>query len=235
MWTLIISGKKDPFLNMEIDFNMWHSVREKKSFPILRFYQWDPPSVSLGYNQSPEKIVDTQFCKKNNIPIVKRPTGGSAIFHDIELTYSFASNICFSSSFYNPTSSYFSICEAIKKGIEKIGIQLEIRGFSDGKEPSFTNKACFTLSSKHDLVYKGKKIIGSAQRRDKYSFLQHGSILLSIRKNLWERIFIEKLDFEKISSLDEILKEKFKIEQLIECLKNGFEEFFGIKFERKET
>ena len=228
-WKLIISGKKGPEVNMEEDCAIWDSVKEKKNPPTLRFYQWQPPSVSVGYNQAPEKVVDTGFCKKNNIPIVKRPTGGSAIFHDIELTYSFSSHIeCFP-SFASPLDSYLSICQALKKGVEKTGIELEIRGFSEGKEPSFTTKACFILSSRHDLVFKNKKVIGSAQRRGKNSFLQHGSILLDIREKLWQKIFLEKIDFGKIGSLNEFLEKEIKVESLIQFLKEGFEESFNIE------
>jgi len=100
VWRLIINGKENPSINMGIDFALWKSVSEGKSPPVLRFYQWMPSSVSIGYNQNPERLIDIDFCKKNNIHCVKRPTGGSAIFHDIELTYSFSAT----------TFSFFLFC-----------------------------------------------------------------------------------------------------------------------------
>jgi len=228
-WRIVISGETDPSLNMGIDYAIWDSARREKCPPTLRFYLWEPSSVSLGYNQSPEKVINVKFCKEHNIPIVRRPTGGSAIFHDIELTYSFSSHINSFSSFSSPLSSYISICKGLKKGIEEFGIKLEIRGYSDGKEPSFTEKACFVLSSRHDVICRGKKIIGSAQKRDKISFLQHGSILVGIRENLWMEIFSRKVDFGKVGSLNEFLKEKIMPEMLVQSIKRGFEEYFRIE------
>lgn len=229
-WRVIISGKENPSLNMGIDYALWRSVSQGKSPPVLRFYQWDPPAVSIGYNQSPEGIINVDFCKKNDIPAIKRPTGGSAIFHDIELTYSFCAGTCYKTCFLSPIASYIEICKGIKTGIQKYGINLEIRGYNESKEPSFTKRDCFSLSSRHDLVFNGKKIVGSAQRRNKSSFLQHGSILIEIRKKIWKNIFVEDVDFSKISSLkDEGIN--VKIENLIDFLKSGFEEVFEVEFQ----
>ncbi|MCD6408166.1 lipoate--protein ligase family protein, partial [bacterium] len=98
---------------------------------------------------------------------------------------------------------------------------------------SYTTRDCFSLSSRHDITFKGKKIVGSAQRRNRISFLQHGSILIDIRKNLWENIFLHKTDFSKVGSLKEFGVEVEK-EKLIEFLKTGFEEVFDIEFELME-
>ncbi len=233
IWRLIIGEKENPSINMGIDFALWKSVSEGKSPPVLRFYQWMPSSVSIGYNQNPEDLINIDFCKKNNIHCVRRPTGGSAIFHDIELTYSFSAATCHRTSFIFPLSSYIEICKGIKTGIQKYGINLQIRGINEGKEPSYTKKDCFSLSSRHDLVFDGRKLVGSAQRRNKNSFLQHGSILIDIRKKIWEKVFIEKVDFSKITYLKNFGIE-IKLNELIEFLKNGFENIFGVKFQSDE-
>lgn len=228
----------DPYWNMAFDYYFWQRCNEEKSLPVLRFYKWSPSSISLGYNQKCENLVNLHFCKKNNIPIVTRPTGGSAIFHDKEITYSFCSNLSHHFSFSLPFLSYVKICESIIKSIEKLGIKLKIRGISEGKEPSFTDIPCFSLSSRHDIIYNNKKIVGSAQRRNKFSFLQHGSILIDIRKDLWENIFIKKVDFSKIGCLKEFVGE-IDEKELINFLKNGFEnifefEIFEDEIEKKE-
>jgi lipoate-protein ligase A len=208
---------------MSFDYFFWKNSIDLNTLPVLRFYKWVPSSVSIGYNQIPEKLVNIEFCQKNGIPVVRRPTGGSAIFHDIEITYSFCANISHHKYFSMPSSTYFIISNSIIKGMEKKGIKLNLRGFSTGKEPSFTDFACFSLSSKYDVVYNDKKIVGSAQVRNKFSFLQHGSILIDIRKNLWENIFSKEVDFSKICTLNNIVKD-IDEKELIEFLKNGFKE-----------
>jgi len=228
-WRIIIDGKKNPCLNMGTDYALWKGVSEENSIPVLRFYQWEPSSISIGYNQNVKELINIDFCKENNIYAVRRPTGGSAIFHDIEITYSFSGNISHKKIFLYPLSSYIGICKGIKIGIQKYGINLEIRGYNESKEPSFTKRDCFSLSSRNDLIYQGKKIVGSAQRRNKNSFLQHGSILIDIRKNIWENIFIEKVDFTKITCLKN-LGINVKLENLIDSLKKGFEEVFEVEF-----
>jgi len=233
-WRLIISGEVLPKENMATDYALWQSASSKKAPPTLRFYQWSPSSVSLGYNQSPHKVVNMDFCKDRNIPVVKRPTGGSAIFHDLELTYSFCGNVDDHPSFASPFGSYLAVCQGIIKGLKKLGLSLKVRGFSEGKEPSYTSRDCFSLSSRHDLVVDGKKLVGSAQRRNKDAFLQHGSILLDIRKDLWDNIFIEKVDFTKITTLQELLPVIPALESLIIYLKQGFEEVFDVSFEEGE-
>ncbi len=230
MWRIIISEKCNPSVNMGIDYALWTSVKEKKSPPVLRFYLWEPSSVSLGYGQKVESLVNVDFCRKNNIPVVQRPTGGSAIFHDRELTYSFCGHKDHHKDFSLPFPSYISICNALKFGIWKTGIKLEIRGYSEGKEPSMTNIPCFYLSSRHDLVINNKKVVGNAQKRDKTSFLQHGSILLEIRKPLWMKIFKAGNDFDKFAGIQDFIEEKVPIEILIKNITSGFEKVFDQKF-----
>ncbi|HOK56766.1 MAG TPA: lipoate--protein ligase family protein [bacterium] len=220
---LIISDNYNPFFNMAFDYYFWQKCIDKKNLPVLRFYKWNPSSVSTGYNQKKESLINLEFCEENKIPIVMRPTGGSAIFHDIEITYSFCANTSHHTFFSSPFSSYIILCKGIIKGIEKKGINFKIRGFSEGEEPSFTDIPCFSLSSRHDIVYNDKKVIGSAQRRNNFSFLQHGSILIDIRKDLWENIFIKEVDFSKIGCLKDIISD-IDEKELMRFLKEGFEE-----------
>ncbi|NLG11991.1 MAG: lipoate--protein ligase family protein [Elusimicrobia bacterium] len=230
-WRVIISGGMAPAENMETDYALWRSASNGKSVPVLRFYQWSPSAVSLGYNQSPQNIINTDFCKEKNIPVVKRPTGGSAIFHDIELTYSFCGNIKDHPSFALPFASYIAVCRGIINGLQRLGIGAGIRGISESKEPSYTTRDCFSLSSRHDIVANGKKIVGSAQRRNKDAFLQHGSILIDINRELWDNIFTEKTDFSKINTLKELLEDGIAVHTLIAYIKEGFGEAFEVCFE----
>ena len=222
-----------PQMNMALDSVMWEMAKKTPEIAVLRFYTWKPSGVSLGANQKPESLVNIEFCRKNNIPIVARVTGGSAIFHDREITYSFSS-VNDEEIFVGPLTSYEKICGALSQGLKKLGIDAQWRGQSKGKEPSLTDRDCFSLSSRHDLVIDGRKIIGSAQRKDRISFLQHGSLLVDIKKELWEKIFLQKPDFTKIVSLSELLQEPIDLRHIVSVLVRGFEDFFQTEFEMFE-
>ncbi len=232
-WIFVITKNITPAMNMALDSVMWNIAKAKPDTAILRFYTWKPSGVSLGANQKPENIVDVEFCKEINIPVVARITGGSAIFHDKEITYSFSATND-EEFFPGPMSSYEKICGALKSGLKNLGIDVGWRGISIGKEPSLTNRDCFSLSTRHDLVIDGKKIIGSAQRKDRTSFLQHGSLLIDIQRHLWEKIFLQNPDFSRIICLSEILTQVPDLDSIVSALVDGFEVFFEHKFERFE-
>jgi len=227
-WRLIRSGGRSPSYNMALDAAVRRGAAAGSVPPTVRFYAWDPPSVSIGYNQSPEKVVDTPFCRARGIPIVRRPTGGSAILHDVEITYSVAAPLDAHPAFAMPLSSYLAVCRAIRRGLAAAGAAVEIRGFSEGREPSYTARACFALLSRHDLVIGERKVVGSAQVRDSRSFLQHGSVLLDIRRDLWEGVFRERVDFDRVGSLAGVLPAGMGGDRLEELLAEGFAAEFGV-------
>ncbi|MGC8804877.1 MAG: lipoate--protein ligase family protein, partial [Candidatus Ratteibacteria bacterium] len=137
-WLLVVTQDISAEMNMALDSVMWNKAKENPEIAMLRFYTWKPSGVSLGAHQKPENLVDIEFCRKNNIPVVARITGGSAIFHDREITYSFSATND-EKIFPGPMTSYEKICSALKLGFEKLGIKVQWRGVSMGKEPSLTN------------------------------------------------------------------------------------------------
>ena len=214
-----LTGKK----NMEIDSLLFEkAIYENAKEPILRFYSWFPACVSLGKNQS-ESTINKKYCKKNNIDIVRRITGGRALLHQDELTYSF---IC-SVDFLKDTSikkSYEIISGGLIEGFKKIGLDVNF----GNQKPDLNHNYCMLLSTGADLNYNNKKIVGSAQYRARGYILQHGSILYTINKTHIKNIFNE--DFEnKLITLSEILP-KINTEEIILNLKLGFENRFNVKF-----
>jgi len=162
--------------------------QRRQSLPTLRFYGWIRPSVSIGYFQDLRCEINTAFCHKGGIEIVRRPTGGKAVFHDSDLTYSFVAherNPLFSSSIME---NYGTISRCIAKGLEKAGIEAALveegRGSRQGSSDSF----CFSLPLRNELLAGGKKICGSAQLRSRSAFLQHGSILLDFDPEMTARV-----------------------------------------------
>lgn len=159
--------------NMRIDEELLNcAVRSRLS--TLRFYQWSQPTVSLGYFQRDATSVPTALA---GLPIVRRLSGGGAILHDRELTYS-VSLAADHAAVRQPTQLYARIHEAIIEVLGRHGVECGLRGraHSDPENQSFL---CFARADPNDIVLGQAKIVGSAQRRRRGAVLQHGSILLA--------------------------------------------------------
>ncbi len=170
--------------NMTIDQSRLERAEiSKKPLTVIRFYRWNRPTVSLGIHQEPAKAVDLAYCDEAGIPTVSRPTGGRAVLHGNELTYSVVSNDVEMFPLQGLLPVYQLIAECLEGGLHELGIRAT---HSAGQRKSAFGslydwtKPCFTSPSRHELMYKGRKIVGSAQRRLKRSFLQHGSVPIEI-------------------------------------------------------
>jgi len=213
---------------MALDEAISEAVRKKLSPPTLRLYQWNKPSISIGFFQSISDI-NINYCNKMGYPVVRRLTGGKAILHDSELTYSFSTRTDFPPFRGKLIEDYILISKALVSALRIIGIEAHInllkQTYNRQKSP-----ACFTLSSYGEITIKGKKVIGSAQKRYRDSFLQQGSILLNFdAKQLYKVIKCgNKEEIDKIGSLAEYLS-KISFNDLKNSLKKAFEEVLGVK------
>jgi len=206
-WRLIDSGYLDAYTNMAIDEAVF-LMREKLDLPAtLRFYAWKPAAISIGYFQKIEDPSLEEY-KRQKITIVRRFTGGGAILHRNEITYSLA---CSTNEFpllQDIIKAQQLVHEAIIIGLQNLGINAELeRKETKGPDPYF----CFVAPSKYDVVEEGRKIGGSAQRRRNRAFFQHGSILMD--NNITSESRKEKKDRGKI----------------IDSLVWGFEKRLGIR------
>ena len=187
--------------NMQIDSDLLDEAIEKHSLePVFRLYGWSPACVSLGRNQR-DDFVDAKLLKENNIDIVRRLTGGRALLHDNEITYSY---VCPASSLKNGenvTESYKEISQILINAFKKIGIELD---FGGEKKYQGHVDYCMLVSTGADLCWHGRKLIGSAQYRKNGYILQHGSILYNYNRDLLEKIFKENVDTSSIISIKEI-------------------------------
>jgi lipoate-protein ligase A len=194
---------------------------------IVRFYQWQDATVSLGKNQTAEKAVALDYCLRHKIPVVHRPTGGRAVYHDEELTYAVVSN---DATLFGPSlsSAYLCIGRALRTGLRELGINCEMTRGSWETAQTFRNnlkQPCFAAPSRYELTVESRKIAGSAQRRLRNCFLQHGSIPLSINYEKWSSV----LDFKpaqlhaKVISVAEAAGHPVTFADLVSVLKEGFE------------
>jgi len=206
-WRLIDSGYLDAYTNMAIDEAVF-LMREKLGLPAtLRFYGWRPAAISIGYFQRIEDPSLKEY-KRQKLTIVRRFTGGGAILHRNEITYSLAGSTHEFPTFRDITKTQQLVHEAIILGLQNLGINAELeRKETKGPDPYF----CFVTPSKYDVIEEGRKIGGSAQRRRNRAFFQHGSILMD----------------NKIAS--ESRKEKEDRGKIIDSLVWGFEKRLGIR------
>ncbi|UCH65844.1 MAG: lipoate--protein ligase family protein [Ignavibacterium sp.] len=223
-----------------MDFDLTLAKSLKFDEAVLRLYQWEPYCMSLGANQS-EKTLSIKKISDDNIDIVKRPTGGRAILHAEELTYSVIYHI---GTELSPKDLFREINIALVKGLisyDDALKNLELHN-SQPNFPSFYNEdksaVCFSVSSKNEINFAGKKLVGSAQRRIGNVVLQHGSILCgSYHKNICSYLDLpadisselkEEMD-KTTTDLNEILNKTIDITELASSIKNGFTKHFEIK------
>lgn len=199
---------------MRIDSDLLDSAIENKlDYPIFRLYAWRPACVSLGRNQK-DDFLDRSFLKENNIDVVRRLTGGRALLHADEITYSFICPTLYLKNGEHVVSSYKEISRILIDKFKTIGIDLD---FGSNKPIKTGFDYCMLISTGADLCYHGKKLIGSAQCRKQGYILQHGSILYDYDKALLEKIFKEPVSTDEITSIKEI-NPKLTKEKIIDIL-----------------
>lgn len=193
---------------------------------ILRFFGWKPPSISIGTFQKIEEL-NLNFIKEKNIPIVRRPTGGKGVYHNDELTYSIIIPSKHPINKMDVVDSYKIISEVFIKSLKRFKINAELT-----KKIGEIDGFCFSTQNYYEVSVKGKKIIGSAQRRKKEGILQQGSIPLTIDYEMVKNIF-KIANSYGFTSLKE-LNHNLKIEELEDELIKNFIEFFNTDYEIKD-
>jgi lipoate-protein ligase A len=215
--------------------------------PTLRIYRWSTPAVTIGYNQALTQGVDVGFCRAQGIDIVRRPTGGRAVYHNQELTYSVIVPRAF---FKGDTilASYRFLARGFLETLRLLGVIGELitpsasrknhnrtkKNRVGGKRKGADQPACFLAPSMYEIGAGGRKIIGSAQRRYRYCILQQGSFLLDVD---WEWFFsvFTKLPIEGgrahnlVTGLAEVADRKIGYGEAARALIKGFEKAFGAR------
>ncbi len=201
--------------NMQIDSDLLeYAIKNKLKEPIFRLYGWSPACVSLGRNQKSD-FLDLDFLKRNDIDYVRRLTGGRALLHDNEITYSYICPVSFLENGENVVNSYKEISKILIDAFKKLDIELDFGGI---KKARGHLDYCMLISTGADLCYQNRKLIGSAQFRKEGYILQHGSILYDYDKELLEKIFKEEVDTSSIISIKEI-NPKITKNDIIEMLR----------------
>src|SRR5881398_2718711 len=178
-WRLLLDPPAEGAWNMAVDEVLLEGVAAGSSPPTLRFYAWTPACLSLGYFQ-PFSVVNVEGCRGLGIDIVRRPTGGRAILHDRELTYSVALPAAVLGQDGGVLPSYYRLSLALQDGLRRLGVPATLAPESAGSSAAH-GPVCFDRPSAHEILLHGRKLVGSAQMRRGGGLLQHGSILIEPR------------------------------------------------------
>lgn len=242
-WRLITSALARAADNMAIDEAILKAHAAGQVPPTIRFYGWQPAAVSLGYFQKAAEEVDWQECRRQGIDVVRRLTGGRAVLHDLELTYSIV--VAENHPLVPPTitASYRFFCQGLLEGLKLLGIEAQMSmpraAYGQTKRRSqHASSACFDAPSHYEVTYNGRKIIGSAQVRKEGVILQHGSILLEFNPQQVASVLklpseakarLAELLAERAGSLECALGRQITWEQVCQALKASFGPALGVE------
>jgi lipoyl(octanoyl) transferase len=179
-WRLLVDAPAAGSWNMAVDEVLLEGVVAGTAPPTLRFYRWAPPCLSLGYFQAFD-VVDRDGCRALGFDIVRRPTGGRAILHDRELTYSVVLTASRLGHDDGVLPSYYRLSLALQEGLRRLGVRATLAPQSAATGSRAHGPVCFDRPSAHEILLDGRKLVGSAQVRRGGALLQHGSILIEPR------------------------------------------------------
>ncbi len=242
-WQLLNTGFHPGQYNMRLDELLAERLLLYQGSPTLRLYGWKPHAISFGYNQ-PHTDFDEERCAAHGIDIVRRPTGGRAIFHAEELTYS----VSMFAQGKNIAESYCEISKALLSGLQLLCADVEYASTQPNLPQFYRSRSsvpCFASSTRYEIQHRGRKLVGSAQRRfaahgGDEVVLQHGSILLGPgHKRLSEFVRVETEETRaalyesletKTTQLDSVLGRPVSFDEVASALKKGFELAWNIVF-----
>jgi lipoyl(octanoyl) transferase len=181
IWRLIQYQSLNAFENMAIDEAVFRETIKNQGPTTLRFYGWNKPAVSLGYFQELQNEINDQRCRVTGVAVVRRITGGKAVYHKDDVTYSLAAANTERIFPVHIVRTYEIISRCLARGLSCLGIDAclaETGPVSPSRKKKETS-CCFSVPFGNELLVRGKKICGSAQTRTPKGFLQHGSVLMT--------------------------------------------------------
>jgi lipoate-protein ligase A len=229
-WRLLVTAPADGATNMAIDEAIWRARLAGASPPTVRFFAWAPPTVSVGYGQRLDAGLDLAACARLGVGLVRRPTGGSAIYHDgpeRELTYSVAAGVDDFPGAGDLLDAYRWIAQALLDGLHRLRVPAEMVAVmpSAGPQPAF----CFARTGSYEIEARGRKLVGSAQRRQAGGFLQHGSVMLGADAARVRALFPGDRDpLDGMTTIEDAIGRRPAFAEVAAALGEGFVAAHGI-------
>jgi lipoate-protein ligase A len=216
-FTVLPFVESDATHQMGVDMRLFRIFDSQGSSAIMRFYKIWPPAITIGYHQNEQAVAE--LVGSLPIDLVRRPTGGRAVLHLGDLTYSILGET--PSSFFGTRTLeiYHSICKGVKSAIKKLGIELKSsRNFKVASSP-----LCFQSASKYELIYGDEKLTGGALLRRNGRFLFQGSIVVDPPSQGYGRLSANRC------GLSTIVGKRLRLEELAQTITEGFEESLGVE------
>jgi lipoate-protein ligase A len=230
-WHLVVDAPADGAANMARDARLLDELIAGERGPTLRFYGWSPACVSLGRGQA-DTVLDLDAVRAAGLDVVRRPTGGQALLHDDELTYSVVASQQDPLVGGSLMRTYHAITEAFLGGLRELGVSGE-GAPCEPRPASGLTPVCFASASAEEVLVGGRKLLASAQWRSRGAFLQHGSLLLGDRQADLPRLMRDSAarELRPMSvSLAELLPRVPSRKELVDALVRGFESALGVRF-----
>jgi lipoate-protein ligase A len=240
-WRLLDTGPADAFTNMAVDEAILEHHAAEGGPPTVRFYTWSPAALSLGYGQPIDSNIDLERCRALGIDVVRRPTGGRAVLHDREVTYSVVIRADDPRVASGVLASYLTISQALIRGLSYLGITAELLPLRRGhlRSPKETSPICFAIPSSFEVAVRGRKIIGSAQRRAHGVIMQHGSIPIALDLDKMRAVFglpsrtgqfgqEDQAHYTGMTSLQEVGGRAYKYAEVVAALTRAIAETWAV-------
>jgi lipoate-protein ligase A len=230
VWDLIVDPPATGAENMARDRELLDQLVGGERGATLRFYSWSPACISLGLGQR-EEILDLDAVRAAGLDVVQRPTGGQALLHDREVTYSVVASQQDPAVGGDLMRTYHAITDAFLAGLADLGIAGE-GAACEPRPAAGVTPVCFASASAEEILVGGRKLLASAQWRSRGAFLQHGSLLLQDRQGELPGLLRDTSahGLRPMSvSLDELLSEVPSTRELVYLLAGGFERALGIR------
>ncbi len=225
---------------MAVDEALLSSCKNAASPPVLRLYGWSQPTITVGHSQNIERDIDLEKAGQLGVDVVRRPTGGRALWHGNELTYAVVAPLGAAGLGHHLKDIFESISRFLIAGLVQLGVPQDALDFQDcSRRQAGTGRsaACFAELHFGEITFEGRKLIGSAQRRTQHAFLQHGSILIDEDFDRFTQVcrFENEADRQSTSlklkagstTLQNILSTPLSFEQVEKALVAGFNQELG--------
>jgi lipoate-protein ligase A len=241
-WRILDTGSRDGAWNMAVDEALLRGVAECTTPPTLRVFGWDPPTVSTGHSQDVATELDLAACEREGFGVVRRPTGGRAVLHAGELTYSVVGPAGVRPLGNTILETYLAISGALLRGLERLGVEAELAQASGVARPRGETAAppCFASAGRFEITVGGRKLVGSAQRRMPGAVLQHGSLLIDathaakagvLRIDERRRDAVRRMLLDKTTNLETVLGRDVSFSEVADSLAEGFAIEWGVNLE----
>ena len=196
VWRLILHPASEALWNMAVDEALLLSFAESQ-VPVIRFYTWERPSISLGRFQNVEGSVNLERLADRGVPLVRRPTGGRAVLHGTDLTLS----VVKANDRSSVSESYRGVAKAVAAALIELGAPVEIFSEESGRASMRSVANCFDLKARFEVALEGRKVLGCAQLRTEQGILQQNSLLMSLPNSEDTRILVDSIPCDESKAL----------------------------------